>query len=141
MSAFLAAKSAVRGLLLLSVTGALLCLRAPASGDPDVAEINRLIRRLGSDQFAERQDAAKRLLAVGEPAVAPLRQAAASSDDIEVRRRAADLAQEIVRTVYAPLRTFAGHTDQATYAVFSPGGKRILSTSHDHTLRLWPLPK
>jgi WD40 repeat protein len=34
-------------------------------------------------------------------------------------------------------RRLEGHTAQLLGAVFSPDGKRILSGSYDHTVRLW----
>src|SRR5262245_2878462 len=51
-------------------------------------EIDMLIQKLGSPTFAERQEAAKRLEAIGEPAAASLRNAARNHADAEVRRRA-----------------------------------------------------
>ena len=35
------------------------------------------------------------------------------------------------------LRKLEGHTDSVTHAVFSPDGKRIVTTSWDHTVRVW----
>ena len=37
----------------------------------------------------------------------------------------------------ARLTTLAGHTDALTSGAFSPDGTRILTTSHDHTARIW----
>jgi hypothetical protein len=59
-----------------------------ASAAPTDGEIDRLIRQLGSDRFVERDAASRALEAIGEPALKALRQAASSSDDVEVRRRA-----------------------------------------------------
>lgn len=49
-------------------------------------ELSSLIRRLGSEVYAEREAAERRLCEIGPPAEASLR-AAASSDDPEVRQR------------------------------------------------------
>src|SRR5207302_119225 len=54
---------------------------------PTPAQIRRLVTQLGSDEFARREAASRRLEALGEPALPALHQAAASPDP-EVRRRA-----------------------------------------------------
>jgi hypothetical protein len=70
----------------------LLCLSAaPVSfvpllaGDSDDKEIERLVKQLDSDSFAERQAATKRLTEIGEPVLDALGKAKGS---LEVRRRA-----------------------------------------------------
>jgi hypothetical protein len=68
--------------------------RAPAAGRPGGAELRRLIEQLGSPSFSEREEATAALDAAGEPALPGLR-SAATSDDAEVRRRAADLVRKI----------------------------------------------
>jgi uncharacterized protein (TIGR03067 family) len=57
--------------------------------------IAQLIKRLGDDSFAKREAASKELEAIGEPALAALQKAAASTDDAEVQWR----AEQIVRNV------------------------------------------
>jgi hypothetical protein len=57
-------------------------------------DIERLIRQLGSDQFAEREAATQALDKVGAPALPALRSAIAGGD-AEVRRRAERLMQNI----------------------------------------------
>jgi len=37
------------------------------------------------------------------------------------------------------LRRFSGHTDELRMVAFSPDGRSILTASHDHTARLWPI--
>jgi formylglycine-generating enzyme required for sulfatase activity len=59
--------------------------------------IDRLIRQLGSESFARREEAGKELEAIGTPALEPLRKAAAGSEDLEVRRRAGRLVEEVRR--------------------------------------------
>jgi uncharacterized protein (TIGR03067 family) len=64
-----------------------------AAEPPKAAEIERLIRQLGSDKFQEREAAGKALTAIGMPALEALRATATKSPDEEVRRRAAALVR------------------------------------------------
>jgi tetratricopeptide (TPR) repeat protein len=70
------------------------------SEPPDRAEVERLVRRLGSDSFADREEVMKELRRLGKPALEALRNAAAASDDKEVRRRAADLLTQLLEPPY-----------------------------------------
>jgi uncharacterized protein (TIGR03067 family) len=63
--------------------------------------IAALIRQLGHNRFAQREAASQQLLAIGEPALPALRQAAASSDDLETRLRAEQLVGDITRRLFA----------------------------------------
>ncbi len=69
------------------------------SGEADAAEIERLIQQLGSPKFEEREDAAKRLEAIGEPALETLEKAAEQSKDVEIRRRAQAVVQAIEKRI------------------------------------------
>jgi hypothetical protein len=60
----------------------------------DVRAVQKLVRDLGDDDFATREDASTKLNLIGEPAL-PFLEKAAESDDAEVRRRAGELATEI----------------------------------------------
>jgi hypothetical protein len=62
---------------------------------PDAAEVKRLIRQLGSPKFKEREAAEQRLSLLGKPALAALREAAASGGNAEVRLRAGRIAEGI----------------------------------------------
>src|SRR5207248_1414221 len=77
---------------------ALLLTTCPAHAEPPGAQpkpadskpvtqpdIELLVRRLGSDSFADREEAMKELRRLGKPALEALRHAAASSTDVEVR--------------------------------------------------------
>jgi hypothetical protein len=67
----------------------------PPQEAPDRAQVDRLIRQLGSTDFAEREAASQQLQKIGPPALEALRATATDSKDAEVRRRAADIAAAI----------------------------------------------
>lgn len=66
----------------------------------DVAEVEKLIRDLGSDEFEVRESASNRLALIGEPALSQIEKAL-KSDDAEVRRRAEALKAQIVEAAVA----------------------------------------
>ena len=63
--------------------------------------------------------------------------AAETTTDIEIKLRANQITKKINQKLFGPRRTFLGHQDKTTYAVFSPDGKQILSSSDDKSIRLW----
>lgn len=82
----------------------LVSMRAPAEGGETAPA--RLVQRLGSARYAEREAASRQLQALGEAALPALRQAARGSES-EVRRRAEHLIPLIERHVEAA-RLLAG---------------------------------
>src|SRR5262245_21772657 len=72
------------------------------------AEIERIIRQMGSDDYFEREAASKELAAIGEPAREALEKAA-NGNDAEVQRRASKLVEALDAKVYRELRCFKGH--------------------------------
>jgi hypothetical protein len=72
----------------------------------DSDRVPDLIRKLGSDDYATREQASEELRKIGTPARAALQKAAAESDDPEVRRRAQDLLDEKPRQENPPPRKF-----------------------------------
>lgn len=81
--------------------------RAAEKADPE--RIAKLIDKLSSGRFAEREKAHKALDEIGLPALAALRKAAAESKDPEAKRRAGELAaklekQALAAKVLAPSR-------------------------------------
>ncbi len=60
----------------------------------DVAEVEKLIRELGSDKYEVRESASTKLGLIGEPAL-PYLEKALTSDDAEIRRRAKALKGSI----------------------------------------------
>lgn len=71
----------------------LLCANEPAASD---AQIKGLVAQLGAESLDQRQAAEQRLLEIGVPALSAL-DAARTSDDIEIRLRAQQIAREINR--------------------------------------------
>jgi WD40 repeat protein len=106
----------------------------PQASEADVA---RLIKQLGHDDFERREAAAKRLDEIGQAAWEPLRRAADDSGDAEIRVRSRDLADRIARRLFAEVRRFAGHEGQVNAVALSADGKRLLSGGLDATIRLW----
>src|SRR5262245_8631504 len=84
---------------LLLLSGLLLAAPAATFRAADQAEApnpGRLVERLGSGEFAERQEATRALDALGEPALDALK-LGLRSDDMEVRRRCEELIVRIQR--------------------------------------------
>jgi sulfatase modifying factor 1 len=102
------------GVLLASLIVAGLLGAEPAK-EPGRQKIADLIRQLGHEEFARREAAAKELEATGEKALAPLREAAAGSDDPEVRWRAPGVVRAILWRV---------RTSQSTGLELIPLGAR-----------------
>src|SRR5215207_4404312 len=70
---------------------ALMLALAPFAAGSSDADVERLVRQLGSDKFKEREAATDALIKVGKPALTALKKAAAGSADAEVSSRAAQL--------------------------------------------------
>jgi WD40 repeat protein len=111
----------------------------PARSDGDPKEIARLIEQLGDDDLATRKEAEKKLNEIGEPALAPLRQAAKKHADADVRLRAVVLVRAIEKGAFGEMRKFTGHTGAVRHLAVSRDGKRALSGSMDNTVRLWEI--
>ena len=79
---------------LATLTLAMLLFGA-AKGTVNVSRINALIEQLGDDSFEKREAASKALADIGVPAVRFLRKAAATSNELEIRRRAERVIQTI----------------------------------------------
>src|SRR5437762_2872147 len=74
------------------------------------AEVNRVIKQLGDDDFDKREAATKRLEEIGEPALDALHKAT-TSEDAEVRRRAEDIVAVVEDRLYPEL-CLTGHTGE-----------------------------
>src|SRR4051794_36127713 len=81
------------------------------TAEPREAELARLIKQLGNDDFFEREAATKRLTEIGEPESDVLQQAK-TSDDPEVRWRAGQIVAAIDDKLCAEQLRLTGHTGE-----------------------------
>jgi WD40 repeat protein len=117
--------------VLLMAAGLLGVLADACAGTPPngVAEVPRLIEKLGSARYADREVASKRLDAIGEPAWYLLTKAAVNGSDLEVRRRARTLARKIGQRCFREIRHFGGQGGYWLNRVaFSRDGRRAIAT-------------
>lgn len=114
------------------VIGLALLFGTPTSPTPagPVKDIGLLIQQLGSPSFKEREDAARTLKGIGEPALNALRDAEIN-DDPEVRRRAASVIAAIENDLYREILRFDGRPSPVWSLCFSPDGRQALSSSGD----------
>src|SRR5262245_22058117 len=111
------------------MAGSFLLAAAPPPS-PRAAEVERFIAQLGSDAFAEREAASKRLEAIGEPALEALRKAL-TSDDLEVRDRARRVVAVVENRIYAEQLRLTGHAGALWAVCVSADGKRLLTSGGD----------
>jgi len=105
------------------------------NGDPGKEasndKIDRLIKQLGDNEFAKREAASKELDALGEKALTALRKAAATNDDLEIRRRAEGIIRSMAdRAAKKELEKFQGswalvseNADSARWTLVYEGDK------------------
>jgi RNA polymerase sigma factor (sigma-70 family) len=108
----------------------------PPEGLADGAAVGRLIDRLGSPRFKDREAATNALAQIGEPALPSLRRAAAAAKDLETLRR----VEKLIRAIEGrwELRRFDGHADAVPGAALSPDGRLALSAGRSESSpRLW----
>jgi WD40 repeat protein len=117
-------------------------LFAPSVDAPPANEsVRKLIEKLGSDDFDEREAAAKKLTELGSVAVDQLREAVKSAEDTEVKARASLIVKAIAADGFGQERIFKGHAGEGVQiwvsrVAVSPDGKQILTAAGDN-LRLW----
>src|SRR5262245_46458426 len=120
------------------IAAAVLAVASAASvfgGDPAnetaPARIQRLIKQLGHDRFAKREEASKELDAIGEPAIDALRKATASDGDAEIRCR----AQRILDAFAARAQAAAAKKELASMqGVWEGNGKQKFIIKGDRWL-------
>ncbi|HEV3443197.1 MAG TPA: sigma-70 family RNA polymerase sigma factor [Gemmataceae bacterium] len=110
-----------------------------AVATPNSVKIDRLIQQLGSNRFAEREQATRTLEKIGEPALEALRKAAQAAEDREIKQRSGELVRHLGKELFREVRQFAGHALGVRVVAVSPDGRRALSSSFDTTVRLWDL--
>jgi len=126
----------VRRITLLLVVLPLVAVNAVAPPRHGASEGTRLIEHLGSEKFAEREAASKRLAEIGEPALDALHKAL-RSDDLEIRCRARRIVAAVENRLYGPELRLTGHTGEVRSVCVSADCKRLLTSNWDKTLRLW----
>jgi hypothetical protein len=93
-----------------------------------------LIKQLGDNAFAKRQAASKELEDIGEPALAALRKAATSSDDLEIRRRTERIIQTIAtRAAEAAIKRQLAAFQCKWKVEFTNGVKEVCQIGKDRT--------
>src|SRR5262245_20892515 len=102
------------------------------------AEWNKLIDDLGDDDA--RDDAARKLDALGEDVLPVLRRAGKDHADVDVRLRAAVVAAAIEARLYGLAKTLTGGGSGDCGVVVSPDGKWAVSGG-DKVARVWDLEK
>jgi hypothetical protein len=88
-----------------------------------------LIKQLGERAFARREAARKELEDIGEPALAALRRAATSSDDLEIRRR----AERIIQTIATRAENFNSYSGTQNAIQWQSG----LKVAHSGSVTGW----
>src|SRR5437764_1889652 len=88
-------RSLFTGLVLLTGLGIALSVPGNAAEKTDADTINKLIAKMSSNRFAEREKAQKALEEIGLPALDALRKVAQESKDMEGRRRAQELVSKL----------------------------------------------
>jgi WD40 repeat protein len=118
-----------RSFLLPLCLAATLAVPRPGPAADDDKEIARLIEQLGNDDVGKRQEAAKKLEALGEPALAALRRASEKHPDVDVRLRAGVVARAIEGERWGEVRHFgSGANYWLNRVAFTPDGKSCVAT-------------
>ena len=112
-------------------------------------EVARLIEQLGSDDFAVREKATKRLLEIDADAFDAVNEAARSAPDLEIRYRARELLGSLSRRKFAAIRRWDEHQDIVWTVAFSPDSRWLATggggdekdgtwtPGSDFALRVW----
>jgi uncharacterized protein (TIGR03067 family) len=109
----------------------------PAVADPveDAGRIAALVKQLGHDEYAKREEASKALEAAGESALGALRKAANSDDDPEIRHRAGRIIRVVTGRARAAATKKALAELQGTWSLvtYHADGRLIKGEDARHT--------
>jgi uncharacterized protein (TIGR03067 family) len=109
----------------------------PAVADPaeEAGRIAALVRQLGHDEYARREEASQALEAAGEPALSALRKAANSDDDPETRHRAVRIIRVVTGRARAAATKKALEELQGTWSLvtYHADGRLIKGEDARHT--------
>jgi WD40 repeat protein len=114
----------------------MLATRPEPDDDPSPEDIERLVVQLGSEVFAEREDAYRRLQELAELSLPALRRRV-KDPDAEIRLRASALVAAIEKD--GDILTCRGHRGEVLAVVLLPDDRHAITGSTDNTLRLWDL--
>jgi WD40 repeat protein len=92
---------------------------------------------LGSDNFADREAASKRLAQAGEHVWEALFRAQSRSRDPEVRGRCRQLLEELNPRLFTEVGRLGNYQRQVNCMALSVDGRRLLTGGLDRTVRLW----
>jgi hypothetical protein len=121
----------------IAILAALVALPALAGETPRREDDpERLVTRLGVDDFGTRVEAAEKLEALGEKALPALHKAIRSNDP-EVLYRARKAIRAIENPLKRDVHARKGHTGQILSVAFDKEGERCASGSFDTTVRVW----
>jgi WD40 repeat protein len=119
---------------------AFLCLGLAAQVDrkpPSAADVQGWIEQLGDEDLDVRKVAMKKLEGAGEAALPALREAAKKHRDVDVRLRAAVVANTIHQKLYGEIRRFTGLTGWLLRVCITPDGKHVVCSGD--TISVWEL--
>lgn len=110
-------------------------LRSDSGKETETERIARLVTQLGDDSFEMREAASRELDAIGELALAALRKAAASSDDLEIRQRAERVIESIiaarVATRYKDRLTQIVNARNELAKAMGSGDNKVIALKHE----------
>jgi WD40 repeat protein len=127
----------------LAVVGLVAVVLAVGGKEATAERIAALIEQLGDDEFKKREAASKELEEIGRPAVRPLRKAAATSTDPEIRRRAGRVILAIAARVPglvqegAEIHRISWDGIHSFNTAFSADGRYLLAGGDGGTLRFY----
>lgn len=120
-------------LVAFMVVSGLASIRGQSEATSGAERIAKLIKQLGDEAFVKREAASRELDLIGEPALPALRKAA-TSGDLEVRRRADQIIASVTRRIRAAAMKKALQELQGTWSLtsYETDGKQIKGEDKSH---------